>query len=373
MRTLVWLTAACFAVVGCGEVSPAAESEAPGSGGGDGASGAGGTDSGRPTGVFANSLSHVFPPVYVDAGSEVADVCQSWTLNNDEPLYVNAVRQTNEGGWHHSNWTFAPEEVFDGPDGTWDCSDRGYALQFAVAAGGVLFAQSTQTFEETQSFTEGAVIVIPPRSRITGNIHLLNVSAAPIENSLNMDLGLIPEEEVQVKLRPIGIFNTRIAADPQAQSRFSMSCDLREPLRNILGITEVPEFNIYYVLGHYHAWGNYLNLTYIQPDGSERTIVEYDSRPGDVLGVKIDPPMPSNGATAMRLTCGFNNDTDQVKYWGIGDQEMCAFFGYIDADMAFQGVPGAEDELVPMGEDEEGRILYDLSGCGGLIAIPYRD
>ena len=360
--------------VGCGESDPAAGPEV--SGGMDGAAGAGGRGSpggGGGTGGSIKTLSHVFPPVFVDVGGEVADVCQSWTLDNDEPLYVSSVRQTNEGGWHHSNWTFAPEDVFDGPDGTWDCAERGYGLQFAVAAGGVLFAQSTQAFEETQSFTEGAVIVIPPRSRITGNIHLINLSAAPIENSLHMDLGVIPEEEVEVKLRPVGIFNTRIAVDARAESRFSMTCDLETAFKDVLQVDAMPSFNMYYVLGHYHAWGNYLNLSYVHTDGRERTIVEYDSVPGDVLGVKVDPPMPSDGATRMRLTCGYDNDTDEVKTWGIGTLEMCAFFGYIDADLAFQGLPGGEDALVPLGEDEQGRRLYDLTGCNGMIAIPIRD
>ena len=89
--------------------------------------------------------------------------------------------------------------------------------------------------------------------------------------------------------------------------------------------------------------------------------------------MKLDPPMPSEGATGMRLTCGFNNDTDEVKTWGIGTLEMCAFFGYIDADLAFQAMPGSEDTIVPMGEDSVGRKLYDLSGCNGTIAIPIRD
>lgn len=353
MRSVLCLAAMAALAIGCGSSSSSGED--------GGAS------------PFANSLRHVFPPVYLDVGEEVADVCQSWTLNNEEPLYVNAVRQTNEGGWHHSNWTFGPEEVFDGPDGTWNCDDRGYALQFAVAAGGVLFAQSTQAFEETQSFAEGAVLVIPPHSRIVGNIHLINFTGAPIDNSLNMELGVIPEEDVRVKLRPIGMFNTRIAADAYAESRFSMNCDLESYFKNTLKVDTMPEFKIYYVLGHYHAWGNYLNLSYVHADGSERRIVEYESTPGDVLGVKLDPPMPSEGATGMRLTCGFNNDTDEVKTWGIGTLEMCAFFGYIDADLAFQAMPGSEDTIVPMGEDSVGRKLYDLSGCNGTIAIPIRD
>jgi hypothetical protein len=161
--------------------------------------------------------------------------------------------------------------------------------------------------------------------------------------------------------------------DPQAESRFAMTCGLRDLFQSILQTDQMPEFNTYYVLGHYHAWGNYLNLSYVDLDGTERTIVEYDSQPGDVLGVKIDPPMPSDGAVGMRLTCGFYNDTDQVKRWGIGDQEMCAFFGYIDADLAFQGLPGEGDTLVPMGQDESGRTLYDLSGCNGLFGIPFSD
>lgn len=355
MRPFIFFATVSLLIVGCG--------------GSDSANGAGGSGSGP----LANSLKHVFPPLFVDVGGEVADVCQSWTLDNEEPLYVNAVRQTNQGGWHHSNWTFGPEEVFDGPDGTWDCDDRGYALQFAVAAGGVLFAQSTQALEETQRFSEGAVIVIPPHSRIVGNVHLINLSAAPIDNSLNMELGLIPAEEVQVKLRPIGIFNTSIAIEPRAQSRFSLSCDLEDLFKNILRVDTMPEFNVYYVLGHYHAWGNYLNLSYIQRDGSERTIVEYDSQPGDVLGVQVDPPMPSRGAVGMRLTCGYNNDTDELKTWGIGTLEMCAFFGYVDVDLAFQGQPGGSDTLVPLGEDDQGRKLYDVSGCSGLFGIPIRD
>ncbi len=324
------------------------------------------------TSSFDAALAHTFPPVFVDVGGEVFDVCQSWTLNNDEPLYVNGIRQTNEGAWHHSNWSYGPETGFPGPDGTWDCKNRGYNLALAVIDGGVLFAQSTQALEEVQSFTEGAVIVIPPRSKITGNIHLLNVSERATENSLTMELDTIPEEEVKTRLRPIGIFNTAIAADPQAESRFNMECDLEATFRNILRVSEMPDFNIYYVLGHYHEAGNYLKLDFLYEDGSARTIVEYKSKPGDVLGVKVDPPMNSEGAIGMNLTCGFNNKTDRVLTWGIGGLEMCAFFGYIDADLSFQGLPANKD-LIAMGEDQKGRLLYDAADCDDLIAIPFDD
>jgi hypothetical protein len=85
----------------------------------------------------------------------------------------------------------------------------------------------------------------------------------------------------------------------QAEARFAMECNLRGLFKNTLGVDEMPDYNIYYVLGHYHAWGNYFNLNFVNADGSQRSIVEFDSQPG-------------------------------------GDLEMCAMFAYIDADLAFR-------------------------------------
>ena len=70
------------------------------------------------------TMTHTFEALPIDVGEEISDVCQSWTLDNDEPIYVSKVRQRNDGAWHHSNWYFVPEEVYPGPDGTWDCNER---------------------------------------------------------------------------------------------------------------------------------------------------------------------------------------------------------------------------------------------------------
>ena len=91
------------------------------------------------------TLMHSFEAITVGAGEEISELCQSWTLNNDETLYVSKIRQRNGGAWHHSNWFFVPEDVYDGPDGTWDCSERGFHTVQAALEGGSFFAQSTQT------------------------------------------------------------------------------------------------------------------------------------------------------------------------------------------------------------------------------------
>ena len=44
-------------------------------------------------------------------------------------------------------------------------------------------------------------------------------------------------------------------------------CDLTDSFQRHLGKDEV-DYSIYYVLGHYHQWGNYFNLSFVHEDGS---------------------------------------------------------------------------------------------------------
>src|SRR5688572_25439216 len=82
-----------------------------------------GTDVGPPP---PYEPTHTFPAIELEAGGEVQSLCQSWTLNNAEPLFVTSVVMDAGEGWHHSNWMFVSEDEFEGPDGTWPCSDRSF-------------------------------------------------------------------------------------------------------------------------------------------------------------------------------------------------------------------------------------------------------
>ena len=67
-------------------------------------------------------LRYESAPYDLAVGQEVPSVCESWTLNNRETLFVNAVTFTNAGGLHHSNWVHVPQTYFVGPDGRWPCA-----------------------------------------------------------------------------------------------------------------------------------------------------------------------------------------------------------------------------------------------------------
>src|SRR5690606_26182084 len=86
---------------------------------------------------------------------EETEPCVQWTLDNDEPIYVNTVTLVNDGGYHHSNWLAVPEDSFRGPDGFFRCSERNYTELDAAIAGTVVFAQSTQSRSEVQELPPG--------------------------------------------------------------------------------------------------------------------------------------------------------------------------------------------------------------------------
>jgi hypothetical protein len=114
-----------------------------------------------PTGHACQSLgtasySHDFATFEVAAGEERLGQCQSWTLNNAEEIWVQAVELVQDEASHHSNWTFVPSDQFEGPDGVWPCDDRGAtrSCKRRPRPAACIYAQSTQAAHEVQKFPE---------------------------------------------------------------------------------------------------------------------------------------------------------------------------------------------------------------------------
>jgi len=109
------------------------------------------------------------------------------------------------------------------------------------------------------------------------------------------------------------------------------------------------DMKLYYVLPHYHALGNYFRLQIMGGPNDGQIILEMEDFNAEANGKVFDPPIDLTGADGLRVTCGYNNPTDQEVEWGIGDQEMCEFLGLADeAAMMDGGVDNhnAEGSLV---------------------------
>ncbi|MEM9191990.1 MAG: hypothetical protein AAGF12_22645 [Myxococcota bacterium] len=303
---------------------------------------------------MGETITHTFEAVEIAAGEEISWVCQSWTLDNEEPIYVNAVRAANGGSWHHSNWFFVPTNTYEGPDGTWPCDDREFTEVGAGSAGGVLFAQSTQAPSDVQQFPEGVAIELPPRAQIVGNVHLLNFSGETMNSAMTFELDVIPQSEVVTELSLVSFSNRGLEIPPRQRSRFSTECDFSASY-------ELPTFRFFYALPHHHELGNYFSLEAIGPDGAQN-IIEMNTSVGEAWGRTFDPPIEVTDATALRMTCGYDNPRDEVVRYGIGDQEMCVFLAFTDLDVQLAGFGGGNEVL-----GEEDGISMNQSNCNGLV------
>jgi hypothetical protein len=262
-------------------------------------------------------LSHTLEPIVIDGGAERTGVCQSWTLNNDTPLFVNKVIETNEGGLHHSNWIWVPDTLYAGPDGTWPCAERGFEQIVAAAGGGVFFAQSTQARSDTQAFPPGIAFELPARVRVIGDVHLLNAANAPVTTRVHFDVYTIPPETVEVELQPMAFTNTTLDIAPATQTHARMACAVPQP-----------DFDVYYVLPHFHELGEAMQIDVVGGPLDNRPIFRSSGSLGEGRGQTFDPPVAVTGAGSLAITCEYRNPRATAVHYGVGDQEMCVALIY---------------------------------------------
>jgi hypothetical protein len=300
---------------------------------------------------------------------EEVSPCVSWTIGNEEALYVQAVTLSNLSSFHHSNWFVVPEDEYDGPDGYWGCGERDFEEIAAATAGTVLFAQSTQSWVETQRTAPGAVIKIPPRSRIVGSIHLLNLSPREIETNLWLSLDIIHPRDVEVVVTPMRLSYLDLEIPAMARSRHSSSCNFKSYYEAYTGV-DYP-LKLHYVVPHYHSLGDYFDLRMLGGPDDGEALYQLEGFNADANGRTFDPPLDITNGDGLSFTCGYDNFRSESVGWGIGDQEMCVMLLLVESELLMDGsvisgsqVVGVEDE-VQMYEAGCLIIGYPKSGAQG--------
>lgn len=317
-----------------------------------------GADAPRP----AFSPDHTFPAIELTPPeNEVQGICQSWTLNNPEPIYVHGVTFDAGPGWHHSNWVYVPERYYAGPDGTWRCSDREFSEVAAGAVGGgAFFAQSTQATHEEQTFPDGAAYVIPAYARVVGSVHVLNFTGAPVSTAASFHIDLLPEAEVTQVLRTMAIDNSGIEVLARSSSESMTECDFA----NAPGSPGLDDVAVYYVLPHYHSFASGFALEIFGGPNDGQVIYETTLAIGDPLGATIDPPISLAGATGVRMRCRFENPGDTtIGYGATSADEMCVVLAYTSAP---NGLGGAASGIDTRGTASDGTPL-NTTNCFAVI------
>jgi hypothetical protein len=310
---------------------------------------------------------HDFPDVAIPAGGEQTGLCQSWTLGNDEPLYVNEVDLEAGPGWHHSNWVFMSDDAYAGPDGVWPCSDRGFEEVAAGLMGGVLTAQSTQAAHGVQKFPDGDVIKLPAHARIIGDTHTLNTGDVDLMSHLSITMHTLPRASVVKELQPMSIVNHSIVLQPMASSIQSVTCDLSTLQMN--GTGRPVDFKIYYVLPHYHALGTGFTLTASGGSKDGQVVYQTNAKVGESGGGTLDPPVDLTGATGLTMSCDYENPRPSEVRWGVGDQEMCVLLAFTDSEFIWAGGQLDLGMNTVVGQDQNGTWL-DQAPCQLYVKVP---
>jgi hypothetical protein len=290
------------------------------------------TKTGTCESLGAPVMMHEFQQWTIPAGAEYKGQCQSWTLNNPNEMWINAVELAQNEFSHHSIWTFVPDDHFVGPDGTWTCTDRNYDDVKGALFGGVLYAQSTQATHEVQKFPAGAAIRIPPYCRIISDIHLLNATQQDQTGSLKLWLYAIPPEQVTAKLVPFQLDDRAVTVLPNAQTRLANDCSGIDNAFRAIGAKF--DYKIHYLLPHTHGYGTRF---LVQTAGGTRdgeTVFDLHETGFEAHGLAFDPPFDVTGALGLRFSCEYANDTANTLHWGWSE-EMCMMLGYAQTTVAF--------------------------------------
>lgn len=312
-----------------------------------------------PTDAEASArVVHAITPFALE-GSEETMTCYSWTVDNDAPLYVQAVDFQNGGSFHHSNWFVVPEDVYPGEDGFWPCAERDFQNVSAALAGTVLFAQSTQAQQESMAFADGASIRIPARSKIVAGVHLLNLGPDPRETAAWLSLNVIHPALVETVLSPFMLSYFDLSIPPLSRATFSAGCSGE-------AFWTIEEFELHYILPHYHRTGISAKMTMFE-NGQENVVLDHTGFGASPMGRSFDPPIAFDGLGAMEFWCGYDNPHDETLSWGVGINEMCVFLGFANTShVLIAGVePGGTEQTFV---DEEGTHI--TTGFCDSVAIP---
>jgi hypothetical protein len=311
--------------------------------------------------------TYMFGPITVQPNQEITDSCVQITLGNDTPLDLNRVELATGPGFHHSNWFYVPETYAPGNDGVFRCDDRMFDQASAAFAGGVLFAQSTQSQHDVQQFPAGAALEVPAHEKAIATIHLLNPSDTPLVLTPTLTLVPIAPSSVTTKLKPMAFEDHALGLPPNARSRFTLDCDLQNAwdVHRDSNRADHPDFKLYYALAHYHAYGTGMTIDAVAADGTTAvTMYETTAAIGDALGGTLDPPFAMTGFTHIRFSCNYTNATSATIGWGNGSGEMCIFLAFTDSDYVWTG--GAINDDPPGPATLDGDVMTYTHPCAPL-------
>jgi hypothetical protein len=299
----------------------------------------------------------------VNSGQEILGLCRSWTLNNDEDLWVNTVEFQQDQASHHSNFVFVPDTAYTGPDGIWTATSRNYDFYTAVSMGGVLFAQSTQVTSQVQAFPGAAAIRVPAHSRVISDIHLLNTTPNAITGDAQITLEMLLPSEVKTPLSAFHMEYDDLNIPAHSSAKFTATCAVASSVAASTG--DPFGLQLYYLMPHYHTFATEFQASILGGSKDGTSLVDVGAVNGETKAVSFDPPIDMSSAAGFTFSCQYTNNGTYDVVWGFGGEEMCELFGFGAATPFFQSRVGTG-----MAEGSAGTVSLFGGDCATTVFAP---
>ncbi len=218
-------------------------------------------------------------------------------LTVQEDTYISAFKSIGPLGTHHTVLTVGAP---NGPDGITGC-DAGTNANTMIFGSGI----GESLFE----FPEGVGVKIPAGQQLVLNLHLFNVSDAPITGTSGTDVRLTAASNIEFEAESVlmGKVNLNIAPGPDEEVG---TCTMSQ------------DFTLLTIAPHMHQLGSHMKVEALRGNSVEMLHDEaydfYDQKLYEI------PALSMSQGDKIRVTCGYNNTTGQnVGFGDSSEEEMC--------------------------------------------------
>ena len=234
----------------------------------------------------------------VDPGTETYR-CTSLTVEQD--MYISTFRALDPLGTHHTVVSLTESPVR--ADGDYNCSagDLEHSMLFASGVG-----------TDDLAFPSGVAIKVLAGQQLHLNLHLFNVSEAPISGTSGTEVKVLLATQVQQEAEVVfgGTLFISLAANP-APRTISGGCDFDQ------------DATIMAIWPHMHQIGTHLRVVHETTSNGDVTLHDGAFDFNEQLNYAIAPTLVQAGEH-IEVYCTYENTTGQIVTFGdSSSNEMC--------------------------------------------------
>lgn len=257
--------------------------------------------------TVVESRSAQIGPLTIAPGQE-ATVCLVVDLGNPAPRMVRAVRSSLTDGTHHVIATLTTEAPTATPT---PCG----AFAGGGPGNGILTIAQQPT--AALAYPDGAGLPIAAHQSVHLEMHYLNASDQPlaIGGTVTLDLA-----DANAALAPVALtFTGNGAISIPAHTTAHLTSEHALPAGTRLFATTA----------HTHQWGRHATVELLRSAGDPSPLVLHDSTDWADRPLDQFAPITIGPDARLRLTCDFDNQSDQTVNFGLSaEDEMCFLWAH---------------------------------------------